>query len=27
VLTTKITDFHWKGRMLTSSHTHMFKEG
>jgi hypothetical protein len=27
VLTAKITDFHWKGRKLTSSHTHMFKEG
>jgi hypothetical protein len=27
VLTAKITDFHWKGRNLTSSHTHMFKEG
>ncbi|QBC43871.1 hypothetical protein [Iodobacter fluviatilis] len=27
VLTAKISGFHWKGRALTSSHTHMFKEG
>ncbi|AZN37686.1 hypothetical protein [Iodobacter ciconiae] len=27
VLTAKITGFHWKGHKLTSSHTHIFKEG
>ncbi|MDW5417213.1 hypothetical protein R6242_11615 [Iodobacter sp. CM08] len=26
VLTAKISGFHWNGRELTSSHTHMFKE-
>ena len=26
VLTAKISGFYWKGRELTSSHTHMFKE-
>ncbi|WP_293932011.1 hypothetical protein [Iodobacter sp.] len=26
VLTAKISGFHWNGRELSSSHTHMFKE-